>query len=105
MGLYRGIASNLASSAPTSAIYTFTYETVKSAMLPILPKVSFSVLSNPLVSLQTCHFSQKNLIQEYYSLAHCTAGGCASIATSFIFTPSDRVKQQMQVRSHYQNCW
>ncbi|KMZ72087.1 putative Mitochondrial carrier protein [Zostera marina] len=80
MGLYRGIASNLASSAPTSAIYTFTYETVKSAMLPILPK-------------------------EYYSLAHCTAGGCASIATSFIFTPSDRVKQQMQVRSHYQNCW
>ncbi|KAL0312591.1 UNVERIFIED_CONTAM: protein MITOFERRINLIKE 1, chloroplastic [Sesamum radiatum] len=42
---------------------------------------------------------------EYHSLAHCTAGGCASIATSFIFTPSERIKQQMQVGSHYRNCW
>ncbi|XP_021895340.1 uncharacterized protein LOC110812797 isoform X2 [Carica papaya] len=60
-GLYRGIASNIASSAPISAVYTFTYESVK--------------------------------------------GGCASVATSFIFTPSERIKQQMQVGSHYHNCW
>ncbi|KAF6175136.1 hypothetical protein GIB67_022817 [Kingdonia uniflora] len=80
MGLYRGIASNIASSAPISAVYTFTYESVKGALLPLLPK-------------------------EYHSIAHCTAGGCASIATSFIFTPSERIKQQMQVSSHYQNCW
>lgn len=33
------------------------------------------------------------------------AGGCASIATSFIFTPSERIKQQMQVGSHYHSCW
>lgn len=79
-GLYRGIASNIASSAPISAVYTFTYESVKGALLPLLPK-------------------------EYHSVAHCTAGGCASIATSFIFTPSERIKQQMQVGSHYQNCW
>ncbi|MFQ6632278.1 hypothetical protein Gotur_009051, partial [Gossypium turneri] len=79
-GLYRGIASNIASSGPISALYTFSYESVKGALLPLLPK-------------------------EYHSLAHCMAGGCASVATSFIFTPSERIKQQMQVGAHYQNCW
>ncbi|KAE8055339.1 hypothetical protein FH972_012185 [Carpinus fangiana] len=79
-GLYRGIATNIASSAPISAVYTFTYESIKGALLPLFPK-------------------------EYYSFAHCMAGGCASVATSFIFTPSERIKQQMQVGSHYQNCW
>ncbi|KAK6158249.1 hypothetical protein DH2020_005563 [Rehmannia glutinosa] len=79
-GLYRGISSNIVSSAPISAVYTFTYESVKKSLLPLLPK-------------------------EYHSLAHCTAGGCASIATSFIFTPSERIKQQMQIGSHYRNCW
>ncbi|KAL4296114.1 hypothetical protein GQ457_12G000940 [Hibiscus cannabinus] len=79
-GLYRGFDSNIASSAPISALYTFSYESVKGALLPLLPK-------------------------EYHSLAHCMAGGCASIATSFIFTPSERIKQQMQVGVHYQNCW
>ncbi|XP_061348677.1 uncharacterized protein LOC133294044 isoform X2 [Gastrolobium bilobum] len=79
-GLYRGITTNIACSAPISAVYTFTYESVKAALLPYLPK-------------------------EYYSFAHCVGGGCASIATSFIFTPSERVKQQMQVGSHYRNCW
>ncbi|CAL0313367.1 unnamed protein product [Lupinus luteus] len=79
-GLYRGITSNIASSAPISAVYTFTYESVKAALVPYLPK-------------------------EYHSFAHCVGGGCASIATSFIFTPSERIKQQMQVGSHYRNCW
>ncbi|KAL0329806.1 UNVERIFIED_CONTAM: protein MITOFERRINLIKE 1, chloroplastic [Sesamum radiatum] len=79
-GLYRGISSNILSSAPISAVYTFTYESVKRSLTPLLPR-------------------------EYHSLAHCTAGGCASIATSFIFTPSERIKQQMQVGSHYRNCW
>ncbi|KAI3823628.1 hypothetical protein L1987_05068 [Smallanthus sonchifolius] len=80
LGLYRGIASNIASSAPISAIYTFSYESVKAALLPLFAK-------------------------EYHSLAHCVAGGCASVATSFIFTPSERIKQQMQVGSHYHSCW
>ncbi|ERM95053.1 uncharacterized protein LOC18422881 isoform X1 [Amborella trichopoda] len=79
-GLYRGIGSNLASSAPISAVYTFTYETIKEHLLPLLPK-------------------------GYHSLAHCVAGGSASIATSFIFTPSERIKQQMQIGSHYHTCW
>ncbi|PRQ17685.1 putative mitochondrial carrier domain-containing protein [Rosa chinensis] len=79
-GLYRGIATNVASSAPISAVYTFTYESVKGSLLPLFPK-------------------------EYYSFAHCVAGGCASIATSFIFTPSERIKQQMQVGSQFHNCW
>ncbi|KAL2342755.1 hypothetical protein Fmac_004040 [Flemingia macrophylla] len=80
LGLYRGITTNIACSAPISAVYTFSYESVKVALLPYLPK-------------------------EYYSFAHCMGGGCASIATSFIFTPSERIKQQMQVGSHYRNCW
>ncbi|KAJ8764816.1 hypothetical protein K2173_010281 [Erythroxylum novogranatense] len=80
VGLYRGIASNIASSAPISAIYTFTYETIKGSLLPFFPK-------------------------EYHSFAHCIAGGGASIATSFVFTPSERIKQQVQVGSHYTNCW
>ncbi|RZR71806.1 hypothetical protein BHM03_00007563 [Ensete ventricosum] len=79
-GLYRGIAANMTSSAPISAIYTFTYESVKGTLLPVLPK-------------------------EHHSFAHCIAGGCSSIATSFVFTPSERIKQQMQVGSQYQNCW
>ncbi|XP_022958379.1 uncharacterized protein LOC111459622 isoform X1 [Cucurbita moschata] len=79
-GLYRGISTNIASSAPISAVYTFTYESVKGALLPLLQ-------------------------EEYRSIVHCTAGGCASIATSFIFTPSERIKQQMQVSSRYHNCW
>ncbi|KAF5177324.1 Mitochondrial carnitine carrier [Thalictrum thalictroides] len=79
-GLYRGVASNIASSAPISALYIYSYESIKGALLPLLPK-------------------------EYHSLVHCIAGGCASIATSFIFTPSERIKQQMQIGSHYQNCW
>ncbi|KAI0513783.1 hypothetical protein KFK09_009813 [Dendrobium nobile] len=80
VGLYRGIGSNITSSAPISAIYTFTYESVKCSLLPLLPN-------------------------EYHSFAHCIAGGCSSIATSFVFTPSERIKQQMQVSSQYQNCW
>ena len=46
-----------------------------------------------------------SFVQEYCSFAHCVAGGCASIATSFVFTPSEHIKQQMQVGSHYNNCW
>ncbi|KNA21122.1 hypothetical protein SOVF_046080 isoform A [Spinacia oleracea] len=79
-GLYRGITSNVTTSAPISAIYTFTYESVKEFLLPSVAK-------------------------EYQSVAHCTAGGCASIATSVVFTPSERIKQQMQVNLKYQNCW
>ncbi|XP_038876200.1 calcium-binding mitochondrial carrier protein [Benincasa hispida] len=79
-GLYRGISTNIASSAPISAVYTFTYESVKGALLPLLQ-------------------------EEYRSIVHCVAGGCASIATSFLFTPSERIKQQMQVSAQYHNCW
>lgn len=66
-GLYRGITTNIASSAPISAIYTFTYESVKGALLPIFPKVpshyllfNFLLLMFPLahmyVSIPSCYF-------------------------------------------------
>ncbi|KAF6144114.1 hypothetical protein GIB67_004787 [Kingdonia uniflora] len=81
MGLYYGIASNIASSAPISAVYTFTYKSVMGALLPLLPKVIY----NYLWSIVLLH------------IAHCTASSCASIATSFIFTPSEQIKQQIQL--------
>ncbi|KAI3682169.1 hypothetical protein L2E82_50103 [Cichorium intybus] len=79
-GLYRGITSNISSSAPISAIYNFSYESVKGALLPLFAK-------------------------EHHSLAHCLAGGFASFATSIVFTPSEQIKQQAQVGSHYHSCW
>lgn len=39
LGLYGGLASKIVSSAPISAIYTLTYEIVKGALLPTVPKV------------------------------------------------------------------
>ncbi|GBG81440.1 hypothetical protein CBR_g32117 [Chara braunii] len=80
MGLYRGLGSNFATAAPISAIYTSTYESVKEFLLPCLPK-------------------------KYHSVAHCVAGGCASVATSFVFTPSECVKQRLQVGGTYTNSW
>ncbi|KAK1385706.1 Mitochondrial substrate carrier family protein P [Heracleum sosnowskyi] len=80
-GLYRIIASNIAASALITDVYTFTSESVKEVLLPYFSK--------------GCH-----------SLAHCTVGGSASIsATSVIFTPSERIKQQIQVSSHYRSSW
>lgn len=38
-------------------------------------------------------------------MTHCIAGGCSSVATSFVFTPSERIKQQMQIGTQYKNCW
>mmetsp|Transcript_18870 Transcript_18870/g.36375 ORF Transcript_18870/g.36375 Transcript_18870/m.36375 type:complete len:463 (-) Transcript_18870:184-1572(-) len=74
-GLYSGLAANLACSAPISAIYTSSYEVVKEALLPMIPASQSWV-------------------------AHCVAGGCASIATSFVYTPSECIKQRMQVQAH-----
>eukprot|EP00850_Spirogloea_muscicola_P010177 SM000059S18654 [mRNA] locus=s59:166511:171209:- [translate_table: standard] len=79
-GLYRGLGSNMTTSAPISALYTCTYEAVKEALLP-------------------------RLSNEHWAVAHCVAGGCASVATSFVFTPSEAVKQRMQLGGHYNNSW
>lgn len=46
-GLYRGISTNVASSAPISAVYTFTYESVKGALLPLFPKVPLLLCNCP----------------------------------------------------------
>jgi len=44
-GLYRGISSNITTSAPISAIYAFTYESVKGYLLPSLSKVTANSFS------------------------------------------------------------
>ena len=59
-GLYSGLSTSLASSAPISAIYTASYELVKERLMPGLP-------------------------EEKRWIAHCIAGGCASVATSFVY--------------------
>mmetsp|Transcript_2150 Transcript_2150/g.3665 ORF Transcript_2150/g.3665 Transcript_2150/m.3665 type:complete len:426 (-) Transcript_2150:553-1830(-) len=74
-GLYGGILPNLASSAPISAIYTTAYEGAKERLLPNLP-------------------------EDRKWLAHVVAGGLASVATSFVYTPSECIKQRMQVTAH-----
>jgi hypothetical protein len=57
LGLYGGLASKLACSAPISAIYTLTYETVKGALLPVFPKViSVSFMLKFLSSLHGISF-------------------------------------------------
>uniref|UniRef100_A0A7S3UAJ1 Mitochondrial carrier protein n=1 Tax=Picocystis salinarum TaxID=88271 RepID=A0A7S3UAJ1_9CHLO len=70
--LYSGLLPNLSTAMPISAIYTATYETVKRKLLPLVGS-------------------------ERAWMAHSLAGGCASIATSFVFTPSECIKARMQV--------
>ena len=72
VGLYDGLSASLASSAPISALYTASYELVKRRLEPMFPA-------------------------EKAWVAHCLAGGCASVATSFVYTPSECVKQRCQV--------
>eukprot|EP00899_Mesostigma_viride_P025345 jgi/Mesvir1/5996/Mv00745-RA.1 len=77
-GLYAGLGPNLMTAAPISAIYTATYEGVKERLITRMPK-------------------------KYHALAHCAAGACASIATSFVYTPSECVKSRMQFHNVYKN--
>ncbi|XP_057250833.1 uncharacterized protein LOC104907835 isoform X3 [Beta vulgaris subsp. vulgaris] len=53
---------------------------------------------------QSCQPGQKSICYIGQSVLS-ERGACASIATSFVFTPSERIKQQMQVNTKYQNCW
>jgi hypothetical protein len=53
-GLYAGLAANLAASAPISAIYTASYEAAKQLLLPYLST-------------------------DHAWVAHCAAGGLASV--------------------------
>ena len=71
-GLYSGLSASLASAAPISALYTASYEAAKLKLAPM--------------------FSE-----DRQWVAHCAAGGAASVATSFVYTPSECVKQRCQV--------
>lgn len=71
-GLYAGLSASLASAAPISALYTASYEAAKLKLSPHFPK-------------------------DKQWIAHCVAGGVASVATSVVYTPSEVVKQRCQV--------
>jgi hypothetical protein len=62
-GLYRGLGSNLASSAPTSAIYTFTYEAVKLGLLPFIPQVDSWTLYCSSCSFHCSRYSKSDHFQ------------------------------------------
>eukprot|EP00271_Cylindrocystis_brebissonii_P011843 TRINITY_DN29810_c0_g1_i1.p1 TRINITY_DN29810_c0_g1~~TRINITY_DN29810_c0_g1_i1.p1 ORF type:complete len:477 (+),score=51.68 TRINITY_DN29810_c0_g1_i1:179-1609(+) len=80
-GLYRGLAANLTTAAPISAIYASTYEAVKGALIPRLP-------------------------EGWTAVAHCMAGGAASVATAAVYTPSEAIKQRLQLGgSQYKTSW
>ena len=72
LGLYAGMLPKLLSSAPCSAIYAATYESVKSSLLPLLPP-------------------------PHAWVAHRAGGAAASIATSVVFTPLECIKARLQV--------
>mmetsp|Transcript_7659 Transcript_7659/g.19567 ORF Transcript_7659/g.19567 Transcript_7659/m.19567 type:complete len:371 (+) Transcript_7659:109-1221(+) len=69
--LYSGISANLASSVPISAIYTSSYEAAKHHVMPFVG-------------------------EKRRWLAHCIGGAVASVATSFVYTPSECVKNRVQ---------
>lgn len=71
-GLYSGLSASLASAAPISALYTASYEAAKLKLAPL--------------------FSE-----DRQWVAHCAAGAAASVTTSFVYTPSECVKQRCQV--------
>ena len=72
---YAGLLPSLAASAPISAIYTFTYELCKQRLQPLAPP-------------------------EHLWAVQCASGACASVATSVVFTPTERVKAQLQVGAY-----
>jgi hypothetical protein len=71
--LYYGLGANLASSMPISAIYTSSYEAAKHGLGHLIGRE-----------------------EERGWIRHCLAGASASVATSFVYTPSECVKNQVQ---------
>mmetsp|Transcript_4396 Transcript_4396/g.11233 ORF Transcript_4396/g.11233 Transcript_4396/m.11233 type:complete len:420 (-) Transcript_4396:50-1309(-) len=81
--LYYGLATNLASSIPISAIYTSSYEAAKHGLHRVL--------------------GHKDQERKSW-VVHCLAGASASVATSFVYTPSECIKNRVQA-GLYTNSW
>lgn len=79
--LYYGLGANLASSMPISAIYTSSYEASKHFLGHLIGRE-----------------------EDRGWLRHCLAGASASVATSFVYTPSECVKNQVQA-GIYSKSW
>ena len=59
LGLYSGLTTSLASSAPISAIYTASYESVKGKLLPMFPEVLCFSHAKPLPMGESTHHSTR----------------------------------------------
>ncbi|KAK9803981.1 hypothetical protein WJX72_010053 [[Myrmecia] bisecta] len=70
--LCAGSLTAAATAAPISALFAVTYEATKARLAPRLPK-------------------------DRQWVAQCLAGASASVATSFVYTPSECIKAQLQV--------
>ena len=79
--LYYGLAANLGSSMPISAIYTSSYEASKHTLLKVIGEG-----------------------EDRSWITHCLAGASASVATSFVYTPSECIKNRVQA-GIYTNSW
>lgn len=75
---YAGATTSLITSACFSAVYTTSFESAKSVIAPFCP--------------------------DHQWLAHCVAGGLASVATSFGYTPAECIKSRLQ-SAQYTNWW
>ncbi|KAG1355033.1 S-adenosylmethionine carrier 1, chloroplastic/mitochondrial [Cocos nucifera] len=105
LGLYRGIASNIASSAPISAIYTFTYESVKGALLPHLPKFYTYESLKQLLLASAKPDASLNTLQTITATIvivclpnQLVCGGLAGSTAALFTTPFDVVKTRLQTQ-------
>lgn len=70
-GVYNGLASAAAGSAPGAALFFSTYETVKNALT-------------------------KKVDSKYHSACYMTASSCGEVAACLVRVPTENVKQKMQ---------
>ncbi|MBA0575368.1 hypothetical protein Golob_027951, partial [Gossypium lobatum] len=83
-GLYGGVGSNIVSSAPISALYAFSYESVEGTLLPLFPKESVGGDYEKGWAAFTLHW--------------LVCGSLAASTAALFTTPFDVVKTRLQTQ-------
>jgi solute carrier family 25 S-adenosylmethionine transporter 26 len=108
-GVYNGLASAAAGSAPGAALFFSSYETVKNALtkrvdeklLPTPPACTAS--ARPGFQCALIH-SRSNVAEakaacnarRYHSACYMTASSCGEVAACLVRVPTENIKQKMQ---------